>query len=102
MTCPLLRNAAMPLPNVHLLTLRIPSMRRPICLALVAAAVSISPGAAQPKAERNVYLYNWTDSSAPTVMEEFTKETGTKARYDPLDSNDTLDPKLLPGRSGYD
>src|SRR3979490_437824 len=102
MTCPLLRNAAMPLPNVHLLTLRIPSMRRPICLALVAAAVSISPGAAQPKAERIVNVYNWTDYIAPTVVEEFTKETGIKARYDPFDSNDTLETKLLAGKSGYD
>ena len=77
-------------------------MRRPICLALVAAAVSISPGAAQPKAERIVNVYNWTDYIAPTVMEEFTKETGIKARYDTFDSNDTLETKLLAGKSGYD
>jgi putrescine transport system substrate-binding protein len=95
------------LQSVHLLLpLRIPSMRRPICLALVAAAVSIAvsimPAAAQPKAERIVNVYNWTDYIAPTVMDEFTKETGIKARYDTFDSNDTLETKLLAGKSGYD
>lgn len=77
-------------------------MRRPICLALVAAAVSVMPAAAQPKAERIVNVYNWTDYIAPTVMDEFTKETGIKARYDTFDSNDTLETKLLAGKSGYD
>ena len=80
-------------------------MRRPICLALVVAAVlavSITPAAAQPKAERIVNVYNWTDYIAPNVIEEFTKETGIKARYDTFDSNDTLETKLLAGKSGYD
>ena len=77
-------------------------MRRPICLALVAAAAVITPAAAQTKSERIVNVYNWTDYIAPNVMEEFTKETGIKARYDTFDSNDTLETKLLAGKSGYD
>ena len=81
-------------------------MRRPICLALVAAAVSIAvsimPAAAQPKAERIVNVYNWTDYIAPNVIDDFTKETGIKVRYDTFDSNDTLETKLLAGKSGYD
>src|SRR3954451_23182334 len=77
-------------------------MRRPLCLALVAAAVTISPAAGQPKGERIVNIYNWTDYIAPTVIEEFTKETGIKVRYDTFDSNDTLEAKLLAGKSGYD
>src|SRR6476661_1501305 len=81
---------------------RVPSMRRPICLALVAAAVAITPAAAQTKSERIVNVYNWTDYIAPDVMEEFTRETGIKARYDTFDSNDTLETKLLAGKSGYD
>jgi putrescine transport system substrate-binding protein len=82
--------------------LRIPSMHRPLCLALVAAGLSVSPAAAQPKAERIVNVYNWTDYIAPSVIEEFTKETGIKVRYDTFDSNDTLETKLLAGKSGYD
>ena len=77
-------------------------MRRPICLALVAASAAITPAAAQTKSERIVNVYNWSDYIAPNVMEEFTKETGIKARYDTFDSNDTLETKLLAGKSGYD
>src|SRR3954452_19790373 len=77
-------------------------MRRLICLALVAASAVITPAAAQSKSERIVNVYNWTDYIAPNVMEEFTKETGIKPRYDTFDSNDTLETKLLAGKSGYD
>src|SRR2546429_2402161 len=77
-------------------------MRRPIRLALVAAAaMTITPAAAQPK-ERIVNIYNWSDYIAPTVVEDFSKETGIKVRYDTFDSNDTLETKLLAGKSGYD
>src|SRR5262252_7003862 len=77
-------------------------MRRPIRLALVAAAaMTITPAAAQPK-ERIVNVYNWSDYVAPNVVEDFSKETGIKVRYDTFDSNDTLETKLLAGKSGYD
>jgi putrescine transport system substrate-binding protein len=38
----------------------------------------------------------------PKVLDEFTKETGIKVVYDTYDSNETLEAKLLAGRSGYD
>src|SRR5262249_29361764 len=77
-------------------------MRRPIRFALVAAAaMTITPAAAQPK-ERIVNVYNWSDYIAPTVVEDFSKETGIKVRYDTFDSNDTLETKLLAGKSGYE
>src|SRR5438477_2659837 len=79
------------------------SMRLPIRLVLVAAVcAAITPAAAQPKRERIVNIYNWSDYIAPTVVEDFTKETGIKVRYDTFDSNDTLETKLLAGKSGYD
>jgi putrescine transport system substrate-binding protein len=56
---------------------------------------------ALPK-ERVVNYYNWSDYQDPTVLDEFTKETGIKVRYDTFDSNDTLEAKLLAGGSGYD
>jgi len=77
-------------------------MNRPICFALVAAAVAAAPAAAQAKKERTVNIYNWSDYIAPTIVEDFAKETGIKARYDTFDSNDTLETKLLAGKSGYD
>ena len=36
------------------------------------------------------------------MLEDFTKETGIKVSYDTFDSNDTLETKLLAGKSGYD
>src|SRR5258707_15322843 len=58
------------------------------------------PGAAEVR-KRTVNVYNWSDYVAPTVIDEFTKETGITVRYDTFDSNDTLETKLLAGRSGY-
>ena len=45
---------------------------------------------------------NWSDYVDPAVLADFTKETGIKVRYDTFDSNDTLETKLLAGKSGYD
>jgi putrescine transport system substrate-binding protein len=75
----------------------------PIRLALVAVAcVAIAPAAAQPKRQRIVNVYNWSDYIAPSVVDDFTKDTGIKVRYDTFDSNDTLETKLFAGKSGYD
>ncbi len=60
----------------------------------------ICPTTAQP--EQVVNFYNWSDYIDPTVLDDFTKETGIKVRYDTFDSNDTLEAKLLAGKSGYD
>ena len=49
-----------------------------------------------------VNVYNWSDYIDPQVLEDFTKETGIKVQYDTFDSNDTLETKLLAGKSGYD
>jgi putrescine transport system substrate-binding protein len=65
-------------------------------LALVGAA---GHGLAQ---EKVVNFYNWSDYIAPGVLDDFSKETGIRVRYDTFDSNDTLETKLLAGRSGYD
>src|SRR5215813_11502008 len=51
---------------------------------------------------RVVNFYNWSDYMAPTVLEDFSKSTGIKVRYETFDSNDTLETKLLAGKSGYD
>jgi putrescine transport system substrate-binding protein len=78
-------------------------MRQPIGFLVVAVAcAAIVPAAAQTKGERVVNVYNWSDYIAPTVVEDFSKESGIKVRYDTFDSNDTLETKLLAGKSGYD
>jgi len=57
---------------------------------------------AHPEQERVVNFYNWSDYIDPAILERFTAETGIKVRYDTFDSNDTLEAKLLAGKSGYD
>src|SRR5947209_5224983 len=76
--------------------------RMPLVATFVLAAAFASDPAAAQNRERSVNVYNWTDYIAPEVIEAFTKATGIKARYDTFDSNDTLETKLLAGRSGYD
>src|SRR3569833_615924 len=68
---------------------------------LVAAAITFF---AQPSRaeERVVNFYNWPNYVAPGVLEDFTKETGIKVVYDTFDANETLETRLLAGKSGYD
>lgn len=73
-------------------------MRSTLKSLLIAAAVS---GAASAQAA-TVHIYNWSDYIGETTLEEFEKETGIKPVYDVFDSNETLEGKLLAGRTGYD
>ena len=52
--------------------------------------------------ERVVNFYNWSNYMAPDVLESFTKETGIKVVYDTFDANETLETRLMAGKSGYD
>jgi putrescine transport system substrate-binding protein len=70
------------------------------------AAITVTLGAlglshAQAQ-ERVVNFYNWSNYMAPGVLEDFTKETGIKVVYDTFDANETLETRLLAGKSGYD
>jgi putrescine transport system substrate-binding protein len=67
--------------------------------AAAAVLLSLVPSAAQ---ERVVNFYNWSNYMAPGVLEDFTKETGIKVVYDTFDANETLETRLLAGKSGYD
>jgi putrescine transport system substrate-binding protein len=66
---------------------------------LVAAMVAAFSAQA---AERTVNFYNWSNYMAPSVLEDFTKQTGIKVVYDTFDANETLETRLLAGKSGYD
>jgi putrescine transport system substrate-binding protein len=72
---------------------------RKYALAALAALTLIAPAHAQ---QRVVNIYNWSDYIDPQVLEDFTKETGIKVRYDTFDSNDVVETKLLAGKTGYD
>jgi len=49
-----------------------------------------------------VNVYNWAEYTAPDTISGFQEATGIQVRYDVYDSNDTLQAKLLTGKSGYD
>ena len=65
------------------------------------SAAAAAP-AVDTDAEKVVNVYNWSDYIEPTVLEEFTKETGVKVNYEVMDSNELLETKLVAGRTGYD
>jgi putrescine transport system substrate-binding protein len=71
-------------------------------LALAAIAALAVSATAQSGKERIVNVYNWSDYVEPSVLEAFTKETGIRIKYDTFDANETLETKLLAGKSGYD
>jgi putrescine transport system substrate-binding protein len=77
-------------------------MYRAFMIATLIIAVSLcglAPAAAQ---NRVVNVYNWSDYINPQVLEQFTRQTGIKVQYDTFDANETLETKLLAGKSGYD
>src|SRR6187399_3519946 len=72
-------------------------MRRALLIA--ALCLMAAPAGSQT---RTLNVYNWSDYVEPTVIEAFTKETGIKVRYDTFDANETLETRLMAGKSGYD
>jgi len=70
--------------------------------ALAAAALALLIAAPAHAQQRIVNVYNWSDYIEPSLLDNFTQQTGIKVRYDTFDSNDTLETKLLAGKSGYD
>jgi putrescine transport system substrate-binding protein len=66
---------------------------------LAALAWLLPAKAAEP---RVVNFYNWSNYMAPGVLDDFTRETGIKVVYDTFDANETLETRLLAGKSGYD
>ncbi|MGQ5521861.1 extracellular solute-binding protein [Chitinimonas sp. PSY-7] len=49
-----------------------------------------------------VNVYNYNDYIAPDTIANFEKASGLKVKYDLFDSVETLQSKLLTGKSGYD
>src|SRR5256714_4660425 len=70
-----------------------------VAVVVVTFALLSPPAKAE---ERTVNFYNWSNYMAPGVLEDFTRETGIKVVYDTFDANETLETRLLAGKSGYD
>ncbi|WP_442792955.1 polyamine ABC transporter substrate-binding protein [Rhizobium sp. SL86] len=71
-------------------------------LQLIVVGAVVLSSTSVVASERVVHVYNWSDYIDPSILEDFTKETGIKVVYDVFDSNELLEAKLLAGDSGYD
>lgn len=69
---------------------------------LLSLGAQAAEGAGEATEEKVLRLYNWSDYFAPDTLSEFTRETGIRVIYDVMDSSETLEAKLMAGRSGYD
>src|SRR3978361_1106784 len=67
----------------------------------IAVVLGLLPPSAKAE-DRPVNFYNWSNYMAPGVLEDFTRETGIKVVYDTFDANETLETRLLAGKTGYD
>ncbi len=77
-------------------------MRLRFAKSLVSLALGGLLASTSALAETTLRIYNWSDYIAEDTVANFEKETGIKVIYDVFDSNETLEAKLLSGRSGYD
>ena len=77
-----------------------PAPRRQALHWLAGALLGLGATLAQAQGQLNVA--NFSDYIGPEVVKKFEKATGIKVNYGIIDSDDTLQAKLLSGRSGYD
>ena len=75
-------------------------MPLPLRSAVLGAALLCTSFAA--RGDEHLYVYNWTDYTAPALIAKFEKETGIKVSVDTFDSNETLLAKLKSGAADYD
>ena len=71
-------------------------------LALGTAGCGARQGGAPGAEEPVLHVYNWADYIGRDTVAEFERRTHIKVIYELYDSNDTLEAKMLAGRSGYD
>lgn len=76
--------------------------RPPVAGTVITAAMALLLSTVAQAADTELNVYNWSDYIAKDTIANFEKQTGIHVRYDYYDSNDTLQAKLLTGRSGYD
>lgn len=74
------------------------ALRRILAGTILLAA---TPSAALADAGE-LHIYNWTDYTAPELVQKFEAETGVKVTVDTYDSNETVLAKLKSGAGGYD
>ena len=71
-------------------------------ISFVAAATTSLFGAIAATSASELFIYNWTDYTAPELIEKFESRTKIMVTLDTYDSNETLLAKLKQGGAGYD
>lgn len=71
-------------------------------VGLAAALLLSGCGGPQAKGGGELNVYNWSDYIDPALVDQFSRETGIKVRYDTFDSNEVLETKMLQGGARYD
>ena len=74
-------------------------------LLLAACGGSDKTSAENPTSAENqnvLRIYNWSEYVDPETVTDFEKKNGIKVTYDVYDSDETLESKVLTGKSGYD
>lgn len=64
--------------------------------------IDSASGTAQLPKTDTLKIYNWSDYVDPATIEAFEKQYQINVSYDMYDSDETLEAKMLSGRSGYD
>lgn len=72
------------------------------CGSLAACSPSTTSGPEAAPSQRTVRVLGWFDYIAPDAVPRFERETGIKVLYDVIDTNATLEAKLMAGNTGYD
>lgn len=75
--------------------------RRVLGLALAGLA-SLAVALPAAAAEKELFLYNWSNYMSPDLLKRFTAETGIKVTLDTYDENETMLAKIQSGAGGYD
>ena len=68
----------------------------------LALSLSVCAGAQAAEPAKQVNLYIWNEYLAPDTLASFEQQTGIRVVVDHFDSLETVETKLLTGRSGYD
>ena len=70
--------------------------------SLLALSLAVSAQVLAAETPKQVNLYIWGEYLAPDTLSSFEEKTGIKVVVDHFDSLETVETKLLTGRSGYD
>lgn len=79
----------------------LPALALALTLALLAACGNQGAGGAAG-GETTLYLYNWGDYIDPSLLEQFTEESGVTVVVDTFETNEDMIAKVRAGGSGYD